>query len=179
MKIKFPKVLLFFLMLFIVFSCSQDDSVTDSVDSIYEGQSDKLSDSNFVNAKLRINKDVFDELNKNRINNVVKGDGYSINSVKREGDLIQINVTYSGGCRVHEFEIVWDGIVYTDSPCHMNLLLVHNGNGDTCEALITDTVIINVNTLVGDVDLKDSCSYHIFSTFNSNEKADAIVQGKK
>ena len=82
----------------------------------------------------------------------------------------------SGGCNEHAFEIIWDGIVFTDDPCHMNLILIHNSNNDDCEALITETITINLNELMGDVVYKDSCAYNIFTSYNSTKTADVTVK---
>ncbi|REE81719.1 hypothetical protein BX611_1255 [Lutibacter oceani] len=176
MKKIFYTLLLPILILLFNVSCSNGG---DSVDA-YQSPgdlflNDALSGSSTSNAVLRINKDVFDTINSNRLNNLNEGDFYTINEVNREGDFIQINLSYAGGCEQHDFQIIWDGIVYTDNPCHMNLLLIHNANNDYCEALITQTVYINLKELVGEVSYKDSCAYYIFSTFNSSEEADAII----
>jgi len=167
------KTLLIFLPLLVVvflnIACSNSD----------DGNSSLLQDNvtvEVLNAKLRINEDVFNTLNTDRTNNISKGEIYSINNVKRVGDFLQINLSYSGGCKIHDFEIIWDGIVYTDEPCHMNLLLIHNANNDTCEALITETIVVNLEELIGDISYKDNCAYHIYSTYNSSEFADAVIE---
>jgi len=150
-------------------SCSvtEDSDLMAANDSLY---------SNFLNAKLRINKEVFDEINKNRIEGRGEGRLFTINNVKREKDILLINLSYSGGCKPTEFEIIWDGIVYVDEPCHMNLLLVNNQNGDLCEAFITETIVVDLKELIGDVIYKDTCDYYLFSTFNFGENADVIVE---
>ena len=172
---------IFFQLLSIVFiiaisSTSCSDSLEDSQISNVFNDAIYTSQSEFSPAVLRINKDVFDTINSNRINNIKTGEFYSINEIKREKDSIQINLSYSGGCKQHDFEIIWDGIVYTDEPCHMNLFLIHNSNNDNCEALITETISINLKELIGDVVYKDSCAYHIFSTYNSGDIADVIIE---
>ena len=58
----------------------------------------------------------------------------------------------------------------------MNLLLIHNANNDTCKTLITKTIVVNLEELVGDVLYKDNGDYHIFSTYNSSEIADVIIK---
>ncbi|WP_157961121.1 hypothetical protein [Lutibacter citreus] len=170
-----------FTMLFSI-SCSSDDA-GETMDSVYmpsDVNNSIRQDEDFlefVSAKLRINEEVFNSLEKNRLNELVKGDDYKINFVKREGDFIQINLSYSGGCQNHSFELIWDGKVYIDDPCHMNFILLHDGNNDDCEAYITETITINLDALVGNVSYKNDCSYYIFSTYNSNKNADAIVRG--
>lgn len=168
------KTLFIFLSLFVIvflnISCSNsdDENIPPTQDATNQVQNEVL------NAKLRINEEVFNTINANRRNNISKGEAYSINNVKRVGDFLQINLSYSGGCKTHDFEIIWDGIVYKDKPCHMNLLLIHNANNDTCEALITKTIIVNLEELIGDVLYKDNCAYYIYSTYNSSESADAV-----
>lgn len=170
------KILIKFLPLIVIvflnISCgNSDDGNSPTLDGADQWQNEVLM------AKLRINEDVFNTINTNRTNKIRKGEAYSINNVKRVGDFLQINLSYSGGCKIHDFEIIWDGIVYTDEPCHMNLLLIHNENNDTCEALITSTVVVNLEELIGDVLYKDNCAYHIYSTYNSSEFADAVIEG--
>jgi hypothetical protein len=172
MKKTLFKFLPLIVILFLNISCSNsDDGNSPTLDNSDQGQNEVLI------AKLRINEDVFNTINTNRTNKIRKGEAYSINNVKRVGDFLQINLSYSGGCKIHDFEIIWDGIVYTDEPCHMNLLLIHNANNDTCEALITRTIVVNLEELIGDVLYKDNCAYHIYSTYNSSEFADAVIEG--
>lgn len=166
------KFLLLIVIVFLNIACgNSDEGNSPTLDGTDPGQNE------FLMAKLRINEDVFNTINTNRINKIRKGEAYSINNVKRIGDFLHINLSYSGGCKIHDFEIIWDGIVYTDEPCHMNLLLIHNANNDTCEALITRTIVVNLEELIGDVLYKDNCAYHIYSTYNSSEFADAVIEG--
>lgn len=174
MKYFLRKHLIIYFFIIFISSCSSSDTN----DAFFvDSPNNSLAYSNVSNTLLRINNDVFNSINNNRMNNLSLGSLYIINKVNRVGDLIEVNLSYSGGCKQHEFEIIWDGIVYTDDPCHMNLLLIHNSNNDNCEALITETISINLKELVGDNVYKDSCAYHIFSTYNSSEIADTIIEG--
>lgn len=157
MKYKFSLV---FCILFIVTSCSNADD-----NAVYNDFLNNTSSSNVI---LRINKSLFDNIDSNRINNVSEGNFIKINSGKKNGDFIELSVSYSGGCKTHNFEIIWDGIVYTNEPCNMNFLLVHSGNNDSCEAYITETIIINLKELLGDVTYSSSCSFNIFNTYNTS-----------
>lgn len=165
------KIGIIFLQIYIatslVISCNKNDTVNTSVDSV----------SDVSSTVLRINKETFDEINSNRIKNISEGDILTINNGTREGDILQLSVSYSGGCMQHSFEIIWDGLVYTDNPCYMNLLIIHRGNNDTCEALISETIIVNLKELVGDIIYKDKCAYTVFSTFNLSETPDIEIMG--
>ncbi len=126
---------------------------------------------------LRLNKDLFDTIETNRKNNIHTGDAFEINHVIKEGELLKINLSYGGGCEQHDFEILWDGIIYTDDPCFINLIVTHNGNGDLCEAYLTETIEVDLKVLIGDNIYKNKCGYHIFSPFNSGENSDVFVEG--
>lgn len=164
MKMKY--LFFIFIMSLTFVSCSDND---DSLDS------NLSSEGNSSNIILRLDKGIFDANNNNRKNSISEGDPFTIKNVKREGEILQITLTYSGGCKEHTFEIIWDGIVYTDDPCKMNLLLIHRGDSDNCEALITETIHINLKNLIGDVSYKNDCAYHIFSTYNFSENPDVII----
>lgn len=169
-KTKYLIFALIGIITFITSACSNGDDnellSEDNYEALYSG---------LKSAHLKINKEVFDEINSNRVKGISVGTNYTIKNVVRENDLIKINLSYSGGCKQHSFEIIWDGIVYTDDPCHMNLLLIHKDNNDSCEALLNETIIVDLEELVGDVVYKDTCSYYLYNTFNFNESADVVI----
>lgn len=156
-----------FSVALVVISCSKSDNENTL----------NASFSDVSSTVLRINKETFDKINSSRKKNISEGDAFRINKGERKGDILQLNVSYSGGCKQHSFEIIWDGLVYTNNPCNMNLLIIHRGNNDTCEALITETIMVNLKELVGDITYKDKCAYTIFSTFNSSETPDIGIMG--
>ncbi len=155
--------------LFIIIAMSGFISCSDNQNDL------DLSSSINSNVILQLNKNVFDKIDNNRKNNISEGDNYTIKKSKREGDNLQLVLEYSGGYKVHAFEIIWDGIVYTDDPCKINLLLIHRGNFDNCEALITDTINIDLKELIGDIPYKNDCSYHVFNSYNFSENPDIII----
>lgn len=74
----------------------------------------------------------------------IKGDPYTIYSVKRSATSLELKVGYSGGCEDHDFELVWKGTYDTFKEREItSLALVHNANGDMCEAYITETLRFN------------------------------------
>ena len=138
---------------------------------------DNLDASSYTSpVVLRINSEVFNTINTNRLNSINTSDSFTINSANKDGDILEVSVSYSGGCLQHSFEVIWDGIVYTDPPCYMNLIITHNSNNDTCEALITETISINLKDLIGENNYKDNCTYNIFNSNNSTKTADVIIE---
>ncbi len=51
-----------------------------------------------------------------------------------EEENLILNITYAGGCKVHKFELVWDGLYFESSPVQVNLSLHHSNENDNCKA---------------------------------------------
>lgn len=170
------------LVLFLLTSCSSED-LEPVVDGLYQSpSSDNLNVSGSVEDAdesaqfvVRLNESVFNQINTDRINDKPTGDSYTLNSASREGNIISLEVSYSGGCKNHKFELIWDGKVYVQDPSHVNFMLIHDADGDQCEAWLTKTFKINLEQLIEDATYRDSCEYRIFNSFNSSETPDKVV----
>jgi hypothetical protein len=161
------------IILLTVNSCS---TASDDIDGVIFNDSYTSASYNSP-VVFRINSEAFETINNNRLSNINTGDSFKINNAKRINDILEISISYGGGCKQHTFEVLWDGVVYTDPPCFMNLLIIHNANDDNCEALITETISIDLKKFIGDNDYKDSCAYNIFTSYNATNTADVIVDG--
>ncbi len=75
------------------------------------------------------------------------GDGLSITSAKIEGDLLRLRVRHSGGCEEHDYELFWDGTVLESLPLQAELKLVHDANGDECEALLSRDLVFDLGPM--------------------------------
>lgn len=64
----------------------------------------------------------------------------SADAVVIDGDIAWVTVSYSGGCAQHDFRLEWNGMYATSLPVQVSPTLLHNPNGDLCEAWITETV---------------------------------------
>ncbi|MBW2258167.1 MAG: hypothetical protein JRI25_26700 [Deltaproteobacteria bacterium] len=74
-------------------------------------------------------------------------DTYDLESFEIAGDEVDIGVMYSGGCANHGFTLCWDGSWSRSDPKIVNLDLVHDANGDTCEAWISDELTFDVHLI--------------------------------
>jgi hypothetical protein len=74
-------------------------------------------------------------------------DPVTIQSVKLANNILELTVTYGGGCTAHEFNLIaFEGMENTTTPPTVNFQLSHNANGDECKALITETLVFNLLT---------------------------------
>jgi hypothetical protein len=93
-------------------------------------------------------------------------DEFVINYAKIEDDCLEINVSYSGGCKDHEFILAkidpWCG---TPPIPPTTLELRHNANNDMCEAYLTNSVFFNLIPL----QMQDSTSTQIILITNIDD----------
>lgn len=68
---------------------------------------------------------------------MLKMDGYRMDSAFVDKDTIRLKVSYSGGCRKHQFKL-WKLPPNALVPPPVELLLDHDANGDLCEAYLTE-----------------------------------------
>ena len=80
-------------------------------------------------------------------------DPFDLISVVIKGDSVEITVAYSGGCRRHTFEVIWGGTISDTDPPATGIIILHDANGDMCEAYITETLKISMANLADDISL--------------------------
>lgn len=66
-------------------------------------------------------------------------DPVDIKSASLSGDILELSLSYTGGCERHSFWLEWDGIFLTSSPVQVPIVLGHDARGDRCEALPSET----------------------------------------
>ena len=105
------KTLIFLLSAFIFFSCEETNSVGDS----------------------RLRSVSGEPLG-------VESDAYRLEDAYITGEKLFIEVGYSGGCKEHEFTLIWPEVITMIYPPQFSVSLSHDGNGDLCEAFLRDTL---------------------------------------
>ena len=61
-----------------------------------------------------------------------------------ENEMLIVGVTYAGGCKVHDFKLVSDGV---------DAVLTHQNYGDTCETTVSESLRFDLSTIKGTVAL--------------------------
>lgn len=75
-------------------------------------------------------------------------DPLKIENVTMQGNLMLIEVTYGGGCKDHNFELIGSPAIAKSFPPQRGIQLVHKSNNDMCRALIKKTISIDVTDLI-------------------------------
>ena len=79
---------------------------------------------------------------------ILLDDPYTINNVSlTDENELKLNVSYSGGCSEHEFELMQDPIFCGTPPIFICIKLNHNANNDLCEALLTKEVCFDISAI--------------------------------
>jgi len=102
------------------------------------------------------------------------GAPYTINSIERNGNILLVEVSYSGGCKPHEFSAVWDGIALFTNPPIIPVILKHDANGDACEAYLTETLEIDLSTLVKDQELLNKAVISLINGTSDQEISEEL-----
>jgi len=123
-------------MLTLAVACSDsDDDVTPTID-----------DNSTSNLKTTISDEIHTKKMDSLINGVSESDPFILKSAvidTEEKELI-IEVQYSGGCAKHDFELIWPENIIAIFPPVYPIILNHEDNDDMCEALPTETLVIDL-----------------------------------
>ena len=75
----------------------------------------------------------------------IVSDAFEINDVKVENENLLVEVSYSGGCEEHEFELIWPEVITMIFPPDFGVTLTHNDNEDSCDAYLTETLVFDIS----------------------------------
>ena len=78
------------------------------------------------------------------------GDYFKLINTDRQGEVLFVEIQYSGGCETHTFNVYWDGKISESNPPQASIILTHNANNDRCEAWFTGFLEINLKDLFGE-----------------------------
>ncbi|MCB9665900.1 MAG: hypothetical protein H6732_17475 [Alphaproteobacteria bacterium] len=59
---------------------------------------------------------------------------YTVTAARVVGDSLELDVSHSCGCREHFFALCWDHSWLDVEPAIVHVELLHDANGETCEA---------------------------------------------
>jgi hypothetical protein len=76
-------------------------------------------------------------------------DPFTLQKASLEECLLTVDVSYGGGCKAHEFELFMSPSAFGESvPVQADLWIKHNGNGDSCRALVSDKLKFDITAVV-------------------------------
>jgi len=150
---------LIFSLLFVAFmasmiSCEKEQDKKDENSSQVVLKS---SSADFLEAKSNISAET--------------SDPFELGDVVVNGNEVSVTVSYSGGCKPHTFEIIWDEVVANTNPPQISLIILHDSNDDNCEAYITETLVFELEELVGTASVSGSA----VGAYSGYDESDSTV----
>jgi hypothetical protein len=83
--------------------------------------------------------------NKNNLVEFKNNDEFYIEDVIVEDNILKLNVSYSGGCKKHQFSLVEKkNLQRAKNIYEVYLQLIHNSNKDTCKKIVTEELFFNL-----------------------------------
>jgi len=101
----------------------------------------------------------------------VSSDPFELKDIIFRGDSVEVSVSYSGGCKQHSFEFIWNGTVTGTNPPKIDMVIQHHANGDACEAYISETLSFPLTNLTGSVVLPDIS----VGVMNGGNPSDSVI----
>ncbi|MFX1535532.1 MAG: hypothetical protein ACFFDI_15000 [Promethearchaeota archaeon] len=74
-------------------------------------------------------------------------DPLSISSIELNNDILNAKVSFSGGCKGHNFALIASRGFMESDPVQINVLLSHDAHNDLCEAWITEDLAFDLSPL--------------------------------
>lgn len=106
-------------------------------------------DKENVNSRLTLTRSLTEYTK--ALKNGSNGDPFQLTDFTVKNDSAYLTVSYGGGCKEHDFKVIWSERYYKTNPPETGILIVHNANGDECKALITETLAFDLTELTGPV----------------------------
>lgn len=76
-----------------------------------------------------------------------RSDPFEIKNARIEGNLLLLEITYSGGCAWHKFECIGSEAVMKSLPPQRSLRLIHDNDNDSCEGIVHESLEIDISSL--------------------------------
>lgn len=83
-------------------------------------------------AQLALPKVIVDSTYKAGLNTI------TIDSSSISGNTLRLYVNYSGGCKKHDIDLIWTGIMAKSLPPQLPMTLRHNNHGDACRQVVSE-----------------------------------------
>lgn len=78
-------------------------------------------------------------------------DAFEIIGISPSSKILNLYLSYSGGCQRHSFKVIWDGEVKEVGDFKEVFLKVfHQGNNDECDAIVKPVVSVELSQVLGE-----------------------------
>ncbi len=108
------------------------------------GNSKKASENNAENEEKSTEQTVKKCILTQNWNEYKDSDPYNILSAKVSGNIMTLDVSYSGGCEKHNFDLIGSAFIMKSLPPKRGIKLYHKSNNDSCRELVRETISFDI-----------------------------------
>ena len=146
-------VFVMFILAFVGIACSKNENVVVP----------------FNDANVQTNSFKFSTLLSTRTN--YKGEPFEIKNIKREGDLLKIDVL--GGCEPEAYKVVWDGLILESNPALVRLVVSYEPTLTIqCLVPVSPTLTVDLKKLLGN---RYTPNGYTFTVLNASKMEDKTI----
>lgn len=74
-------------------------------------------------------------------------DPFTILDAKIVGNFMELEISYGGGCKLHDFHLIGEELNKNDLPLKRRLQFVQYSKGDECKAIVTEKIKFSIGIL--------------------------------
>ena len=84
---------------------------------------------------------------KSSIGEFTDSEPFTIHSVRREGNLLFVDVSFTGGCGVHNFKMIGNQAIMKSMPAKRSVMIAHKVPREECKDVVKKTLEIDISAL--------------------------------
>lgn len=81
------------------------------------------------------------------IGEFTESEPFQIHSVRREGNLLFIDISFTGGCGVHEFKVIGNRAIMKSMPPKRSVMISHSVPREECNDTVKKVIEIDISAL--------------------------------
>lgn len=74
-------------------------------------------------------------------------DSFALEGLAVDGDVLRVSIGTGGGCERHTWSACWNGVILDSYPEQVDVVLVHDGHGDRCDAYLTTDIQVDISSI--------------------------------
>ncbi len=84
---------------------------------------------------------------KSSLGEFIDSEPFTIHSVRREGNFLFVDVSYIGGCGVHNFKMIGNPAIMKSMPAKRSIMIAHEVPREECKDIVKKTLEIDITAL--------------------------------
>ena len=132
------KILFIAFTLLSLFACKNSKELTEQINTQTDSNGESVQTDNKPQRPYSVVA---------RIGKFSESDEINIQSAEIEGNILTLQVSYTGGCAAHTFDFIGSAALMKSLPPKRSVKLVHSNGNDQCESIVNSIVQVDLSEL--------------------------------